>query len=156
MRTICGLCLALLPLLAFGAPPQENASDSIRAIVDQLVVAWNHHDAHAFAAVFAADADFTNVIGKGASGRQNIQEFHASVFSTLFKNSHLECSDIKVRLIRPDIAAVDAHWSMTGAVDPSGNPWPNRTGLMNFVATKESGNWQILVFHNMDLPKNDK
>jgi len=156
MRTIRALCLALLPPLAFGAASQENANDAIRAVVDQLVAACNHHDAHAFAAVFLDDADFTNVIGRGATGRQKIEEFHAPVFSTLFKNSHLDCTDIKVRLIRPDIASVDAHWSMTGAVDPSGNPWPGRTELMNFLATKEKGNWQILVFHNMDLPKNEK
>lgn len=156
MRMNCLLCLALVPLLALGGTPKSSDEDSIRSLVDRLALAWNHHDAHAFAAVFAEDADFTNVIGMGASGRQKIEDFHAPMFLTLFKNSHQEYTDIKVRFIRPDIAAVDVRWSMTGAIDTGGNPWPNRKGLVNFVATKETGNWQIVVLHNMELTEEGK
>jgi uncharacterized protein (TIGR02246 family) len=150
------LCLALVPLLAFAGIPNDRDEHAIHSLVDQLMAAWNHHDAHAFAAVFAEDADFTNVIGEGASGRENIEKLHAPMFSTLFKNSHLEYTDIKVRFIRPDIATVDVRWRMTGAADPAGNPWPNRKGLINFVATRENGSWQILVLHNMELTDKGK
>jgi uncharacterized protein (TIGR02246 family) len=113
--------------------------------------AWNRHDAKAFAAVFAEDADFTNWRGEGASGRSKIEEFHAPMFASIFKNSHQRYTAIKTRLIRPDVAAVDVHWEMTGAMDAQGNPRPDRQGLLNFAMAKNAGQWQIVVMHNLDL-----
>jgi len=101
--------------------------------------------------VFAEDADFTNVRGIGASGRQKIEDFHAPVFATIFSKSHQEYTDVKTRFIRPDIAAVDVHWKMTGVIDAQGSPRPDREGLLNFVMAKNAGRWEILVMHNLDL-----
>jgi len=103
------------------------------------------------------DAEFTNVRGVGASGRKDIEEFHARVFATIFKNSHQKYTAIKTRFIRPDVAEVDVHWEMTGPTDPAGNPVPLRLGLLNFVMTRSEmartdEKWQIVVMHNMDLP----
>ena len=56
MRMICLLCLGLVSLLAFGAAPRNADEDAVRAVVDRLMEAWNRHDAHAFATVFAQDA----------------------------------------------------------------------------------------------------
>lgn len=135
----------------FAQAGSEADQKAIREVMDQFVAAWNRHDAHAFAAVFAEDADFTNVRGIGASGRAKIEEFHAPIFATMFKNSVLKYSEIKIRFIRADVAAVDVHWEMTGATDPQGNPWPDRKGLLNFVMTKDGGKWEIKVMHNLDL-----
>jgi hypothetical protein len=44
---------------------------------------------------------------------------------------------------------------MSGARDPNGNPWPDRKGLVNLVATDHQGSWLIDVLHNMDLPSSD-
>ena len=70
----------------------------------------------------------------------------------MFKDSHLSVTETRVRLIRPDVAAVDVKWTMTGARDPLGNPWPQREGLLNWIATRHAGGWLIDVSHNMDLP----
>jgi len=159
MRTICVLCVAmslLVGMMAVGARSKEIDEDAIRGVVDRFMEAWNRHDAHAFAELFAEDADFTNVMGMGARGREKIEAFHAPRFSGMFKNSHLTSTDSKVRLIRADIATVDVRWQMTGATDPQGNPWPNRKGLMNFVAAKEKGKWEILVMHNQELMEEGK
>jgi uncharacterized protein (TIGR02246 family) len=86
---------------------QETEEHAIRAVMDRFMDAWNHHDAKAFAAVFAEDADFTNVRGMGASGRDKIESFHAPMFATIFRKSHQEYTDIKTRFLRPDMAAVD-------------------------------------------------
>ena len=111
--------------------------------------AWNHHDAEAFAAVFSQDADFTNVRGMGATGRAKIEAFHAPVFATIFSKSHQEYTDIKTRFLRPDVAAVDVRWKMTGAMDPQGN-LRDRDGLLNFVMEKNAGRWEIVVLHNLE------
>ena len=63
--------------------------------------------------------------------------------------------ETRVRLIRSDVAAVDVKWTMTGARDPHGNPWPARTGLLNWIVTRHGERWLIDVSHNMDLPSPD-
>ena len=141
----------LLPAAFLGQEGRQADEQAIHGVMDGFVDAWNHHDAKAFAALFSEDADFTNVRGMGASGRSNIEQFHAPVFATIFKNSHQKYTGIKTRFIRPDVAAVDVHWEMTGATDQAGIPVPLRQGLLNFVMAKSQGKWQIVVMHNMDL-----
>ena len=133
----------------------ETAKLAIQEIADALVAAWNRHDAHALAAVFAEDADFTNVFGMVAKGRPAIDALHAPLFRTIFKDSHLSATEIRVRLIRPDVASADVKWQMTGARDPLGNPWPEREGLLNWIVTLHDGRWLIDVSHNMDLPSQE-
>jgi uncharacterized protein (TIGR02246 family) len=152
MLNVGVLCIALLlPVTLIGEGGREADEQAIRGVMDGFMDAWNHHDAKAFAAQFSEDADFTNVRGMGASGRSNIEQFHAPVFASIFKNSHQKYTDIKIRFIRADVAAVDVHWEMTGATDAAGNPRPLRDGLLNFVMVKGEGKWQIVVMHNMDL-----
>ena len=86
MRMTCMLWLALVPLLFFAGIPNNSDEDAVHSLVDRFMAAWNDHDPHAFAAVFAEDADFTNVIGEGASGRENIEKFHAPMFSWVLKS----------------------------------------------------------------------
>jgi uncharacterized protein (TIGR02246 family) len=148
---IIAVCLLLLPLLLKAQTGTDADEHAIRAVVDRFVDAWNRHDAKAFAAVFAEDADFTNVRGMGVSGRARIEAFHAPLFATIFSKSHQESTDIKTRFIRPDVAAVDVRWKMTGAMDAQGNPRPEREGLLSFVMAKNAAQWEIVVMHNLDI-----
>jgi len=141
---------ALFPLLLMAQTGVEADEYAIRAVMDRFMDAWNHHDAEAFAAVFSQDADFTNVRGMGATGRAKIEAFHAPGFATIFSKSHQEYTDIKTRFLRPDVAAVDVRWKMTGAMDPQGN-LRDRDGLLNFVMEKNAGRWEIVVLHNLEL-----
>ena len=134
-----------------GPTKGETDEQSIVALINRFVDGWNRHDAKAFAAIFAEDADFTNWRGEGASGRSKIEEFHAPMFASIFKNSHQSYKAIKTRFIRPDVAAVEVHWEMTGATDAQGNPRPDRQGLLNFVMAKNAGEGQIVGMHNLDL-----
>lgn len=113
--------------------------------------AWNQHDAHAFAGTFAEDADFTNVRGDSAHGRKAVEDFHAPTFATRFKNTHQTADDVKIRFLTPDIASVDIRWEMTGATDAEGTPIPIRKALLNWVVTRHSDRWLIVVMHNQDL-----
>lgn len=132
---------------------QQSGTDeqAIRTVLGHFTDAWNRHDVKAFAAVFAEDADCTNWRGDGARGRAGIEAMHAPVFSTVFKNIRQEHTYIKIRFIRPDVAAVDVQWRMTGATDPQGTPRPERQGLLSFVMASHAGQWQIVVMHNLDI-----
>src|SRR4051812_24237725 len=126
-----------------------SARQAVETIVQALETAWNRHDAQAFAECFAPDAEFTNVFGTRIAGRFAIESSHAAIFETFFKDSHLAIVETAARFLRPDIAAVDVRWAMTGARSPAG-PWPDRKGLLNFVASKKAEGWSIDIFHNMD------
>jgi len=138
------------------SPSESTQNENEKAIGQVLaasVEAWNHHDAKAFSMTFAEDADFTNVVGMSAHGRAEIEKFHAPMFTSNFKDSNLKMTGTKIRLIRPDIAAVDAWWELTGAKGADGQEIPMRKGLLNFLMTRQSGQWFITVMHNMDLPQ---
>ena len=128
------------------------ADIAIRGVVARLVQAWNAHDARDFAAEFGREADFTNVFGMRTSGRHAIEQLHATIFRTMFRDSHLTVANIDVRMLRPDVAAVDVRWDMTGARDPHGREWPRRRGLLSAIATDNGADWSLAVVHNMDLP----
>jgi uncharacterized protein (TIGR02246 family) len=117
-----------------------------------FVEAWNRHDAPAFSMVFAEDADFTNVRGMSAHGRKAIEAFHAPLFATRFKDSHHQITEIKVRFLRPDVAAVTASWAMTGARTAAGVERPARKGLLNLVLLRHNSDWLSTVMHNLELP----
>ena len=151
MLKVTALSLLLLPFIALCQAGTEVDQKAIQGLVDRFMDAWNRHDAHAFAEVFGEDADFTNWRGEGATGRSKIEEFHSPMFATVFRNSHQAYTNIKIRFIRADVAAVDVHWGMTGVLDAQGNPRPDRRGLLNFVMAKDAGRWWIIVMHNLDL-----
>ena len=133
----------------------KSVDQAIEGLVRALETAWNRHDAHALAEPFAEDADFTNVFGMAVRGRAAIEALHAPLFKTMFTDSHLTVVETRARLIRPDVAAADVKWTMTGARDPHGNPWPERVGLLNWIVTRHGERWLIDVSHNMDLPPPD-
>ncbi len=137
-----------------GAKSTASTKDEegIRKVLADFIEAWNKHDAKAFSMVFAEDADFTNVRGTSAHGRAEVENFHASPFATRFKDTNQKMTKTKIRFIKPDVAAVDAWWEMSGAKGPEGQDIPLRKGLLNFVMTKEGDKWFITVMHNMDLP----
>lgn len=136
------------------AKSTDSSKDEARItkVLDDFVEAWNKHDAKAFSTVFAEDADFTNVRGMSAHGRPEVEKFHAARFATTFKDTNQKITKTKIRFIKPDVAAVDAWWEMTGAKSQEGQDIPLRKGLLNFVMTKEGGKWFITIMHNMDLP----
>ena len=107
-----------------------NAKDEkeIPKVLTEQAEAWNRHDAKAFSMVFAEDADFTNVVGMSAHGRVEIEKFHAPMFATRFKDTHLKITNTKIRFIKPDVAAVDGWWEMTGAKTQEGKEIPLRRG----------------------------
>lgn len=120
-------------------------------VADRWMGGWNAHNAHQFSSVFAEDADFTNVRGQSASGRAEIEKFHAVAFERFFKQSHQTGEVTKIRFLRPDLAAVDIHWEMTGALDNAGKPAPYRTGIANCLFTKTGGEWLVTIMHNAEL-----
>lgn len=118
---------------------------NIRQIVQQLENGWNTHDGKAFAAPFAADADYVVVNGMYVRGREAIEKGHQGIFDTIFKDSTNKATVKGVRFLRPDVAIVHIEWNL--AVRSEGKEDKVRA-LSTLIMTKEGGKWSIAAFHN--------
>jgi len=156
------IAIAVLSSFSFSraadAPAQSDDEKPVRALVAAMGEAFAKLDAHAFSLVFHEDADFTNVWGMSAHGRNAIEEFHRPLLEgdgagqiPSFKHAELKILEMRIRFLRPDVASVDALWTQTGAVQ-NGHDMGARKGLLMLIATRERDGWGIAVMHNMDLP----
>jgi uncharacterized protein (TIGR02246 family) len=134
-----------------GQEHSETDERTIGVVVGRFMDAWNRHDAHALAALFSEDADFTNVRGTHVRGRTGVSGFLAPLFTGAFKESHLTGRLRSVRFLKPDIALADIDWEMTGATTPEGSARPLHKGLLDWALTKTGGQWLITVMHNADF-----
>jgi uncharacterized protein (TIGR02246 family) len=128
----------------------DTAKDdtAIRQIVKQVENAWNAHDGRAFAAPFAADADYVIVNGMYVKGRDAIEKGHQGIFDTVYKDSTNRGTVKSVRFLRPDVAIVHVEWNLT--VRSNGKETTGRALNTMFMA-KENGKWSIAAFHNTPI-----
>ena len=79
LRTIVLLVVGTAALAASesGGTPGER-SESARGVSDGFVDAWNRHDVAAFAALYAENADFVNVLGVWLRGSASLEAYDAA------------------------------------------------------------------------------
>ena len=71
-----------------GAQPGTRADrEQITAIIDSWEKAWNSHDMRALASLFHEDGIWILWTGEVWKGRSKIEEGHAAVHKTVFRNS---------------------------------------------------------------------
>ena len=126
----------------------ENA---IRAIGARAVETWNAHDMRGFAALFREDAEFVNVYGMWWTGRERIQAEHEATHATIFRRSHLSATEMRVKLLRRDVASLHTLWHLTGLFLPNGQTLPDRKGVLVCFLAKDAGEWRIAAAQNTDI-----
>ena len=124
----------------YGAAAESGPEQCVAAIM----ASWNTHDMHAYASQFTEDATFVNVNGWWLLGRKDIEAQHVRAHAGNFKNSHAEIKPQDVRFLRPDVAIVQASWTITGDLR---DPQP-RDYLMTIVSVKRDASWLILAAQN--------
>ena len=90
----------------------EGHLKGIRKMVDDGIKAFNDHDVKALAKTFHPDADFANVIGMTAHGRDQIEAFHKPLLAdkqqpgmAWFGKAALKSDgNPAIRFLRPDVA----------------------------------------------------
>ncbi len=159
MRSIQSLILVLSALLPLPSPgvAQSTGNDEaqIQAIVQSENDAWNRGDAEAFAAHYAENGSFTNVIGQQLYGRPAFIAQHAKIFSTIYKGSHNVFSVSKITFLRPDVALVEIDGALSGANRLPPGMKAMDDGALHVklleVMSKEKGSWWIQSFHNVGV-----
>lgn len=140
-------------------PPKPSASalsthatEDVKTFVSSLAESWNRHDMSSFAAAFAENADFVNVIGMHWQGRQEIEAKHAVTHRTIFRSSTLQILEQSVRFLRSRIAVAHVWTELQGGESlPGRNVSDTRRTLMTCVLVKEGERWLITAAHNTDI-----
>ena len=130
--------------MATSAVPSLDRA-SLDRLVAELEAAWNTGDSDAFAGAFAIDADFVNVYGMHARGRAAIAAGHRFIFTTIYKDSHVEYRIVSVRELTAGIALV--HVSAKLNV-PAGPLAGKHEAMWSGVATQLDEGWKFTAFHN--------
>jgi uncharacterized protein (TIGR02246 family) len=140
---------ALAQTSVAGSHPGDDAA--IKRLVAQYEDYWNRHEFARTAELRTEDSENVNVVGQ-RSTRADIAKGGPSYYRQAFGNSTIHETVISIKYLKPDVAAVDVAWEMTGAKCPDGSDASYRLGLNSLVMTKVGGKWLIAIFHNMDLP----
>jgi uncharacterized protein (TIGR02246 family) len=124
---------------------EDPAERAVRALFEELVLAWDGGDGHRYASLFTDDATYVAIDGSAYRGRQEIARGHQEIFDTFFKDSRLHGKVHDVRFVRPDVAIA----VRTGSVQQSGEPKPIRDEtVQTFVVVETSHGWRFAAFQN--------
>ena len=147
-------CVAILALASLGvriavaAPQQDADRAAIAKAIQGYMDAWNTHDIHTVVTTYTPDCDFVNNFGDVTHGRDGMEKVFGPFMTGVYSETHQTGEVKSIRFIKPDVAAVDVTWEMTGAKNQDGSPRPTRKGLHSLVMTKQAdGSWEIAVMH---------
>lgn len=148
----------VIVLLAGAIANAQSKSDenAIRATLDEEIATWNHGDADGYSKYFAPDGTFTNVRGQFFTGRQAYRDRHEAIFKGPFLGTKLQLQVVSLRFLTPDVAICES-LSWVSNFEKGAPPYLHldakgrlRTRLLQVMA-KRNGEWQIVVYHNVDL-----
>ena len=139
-------------MIGADAQDLQNAKVQIESVVNALAESWNSHDMMLFAAQFADDADFVNVLGMHWHGRPAIEEKHAELHRTVFRNSTLKISEYSVRPLTGDVVLAHIQWEMSGHETPADVAFEKvRHGMITAVFVEREERWVIGAFQNTEV-----
>ena len=144
--TVISLTLLLVAPVTAQTPTADETA--IKQLVQQVQDGWNAHDGAAFAAPFAADADYVVVNGTKVKGRDEIEKGHTRIFTTIYKDSRNIATVKGVRFLRPDVAVVHIEWNLEHS---AGGERRTDRAINSWVVTKDNGKWSIASFQNTPI-----
>lgn len=122
--------------------PTSNSSDrqQIVGIVERWEEAWNSHDMRALANLFHEDGIWILWTGDVWKGRPAIEEGHAAVHKTVFRDSIQRERLEELTFVGPDAAVVRFYSTLAGDERTPDKITRSRKIL---IVTKRGGTWKV-------------
>jgi uncharacterized protein (TIGR02246 family) len=119
---------------------------SVRALYQQFMDAWNQGDGAALAAVFTDDGDLVGFDGTHLRGRVVIEEFQQKLFDKYLKGTRLTGAVNGVRFLHANTAVMHA---IGGTImKRKTKPARARESIQTLVATRTDDGWRLAAFQN--------
>jgi len=118
--SIVGLLICYAATCNAQIPISREDEEAIKKVIAGTTEAFNKHDAKAFAAFYASDAELVTVRGERMKGAAEIEKGLATIFATRARAATLKTLDLSIRLIKPDVAVAHVTNEMSDVV--SDNP----------------------------------
>ena len=137
-----GIFCVVSTSLGQDAPRVDRASDrkQITAILQSWEEAWNRHDMHSFGNLFHENGVWILWTGQVWKGRAAIEEGHAAVHKTVFRNSVQHERLEELTFVGPNAAVVRFYSTLTGDERSPDKVVRSRKVL---IVTKQKGIWKI-------------
>ena len=107
--------------------------------------AWNAGDLESYRELLTEDADVVSATGRRSAGRDALIALSAEQKrQPSYRDAIITATEIHaVRLLKPDVALVDASYRMTGVRIPADTEARPVEGAILFVMVKQDGAWRI-------------
>jgi uncharacterized protein (TIGR02246 family) len=147
VATIVGIVVSLLPGNAQG--PGDRADEgAIRAVINSTTDAFNRHDPRAWLRLATADAELITARGETMNGAAEIEQGLTALFQGRNRNARVKTLDIRLRLIRQDVALAQVTNEISGVLGASGQTLPASRELSLRILVKDHGVWRMTALHN--------
>jgi uncharacterized protein (TIGR02246 family) len=134
------LCCLAAPAMSQDGGGSKADRDQLTAIVDRWEQAWNSHDMRAFGSLFHEDGIWILWTGEVWKGRKTIEEGHAAVHKTVFRDSVQRERLEELTFVGPDAAVIRFYSTLTGDERAPGKTIRSRKIL---IVTKREGMWKV-------------
>jgi uncharacterized protein (TIGR02246 family) len=135
--------LAMFSVWSCVSLAREISAGDAQGLATRFAAAWNAHDAAAFGALMAVDADWVTASGIRLAGRDRIQAYLGEEHSTWAKHTTMRVSNIRVRALDAKTAVVLFEWEIETPGKEGAVPTVSR-GNNLFVVVNENG-WTVVA-----------
>jgi uncharacterized protein (TIGR02246 family) len=143
-RLMAGWVVSLSLAGALTLHAQSTASErDIRSVLEAQQAAWNRGDVEGFMAGYDA-SDTTTFVGTSITrGFQQVLENYRRRYPTREKMGQLTFSELAVKLLGVDYAAVIGKWHLARPADAGGDVG----GFFTLLFHNTAGGWKIILDH---------
>jgi uncharacterized protein (TIGR02246 family) len=129
----------------------RTEEDAIVAVINATTEAFNRHDPAAWLRLATADAELITARGEAMHGAAEIEKGLTALFQGRNRNARVKTLDIRLRVIRPDVALAHVTNEISGVLGASGQTLPSSRELSLRVLVKDQGEWRMTALHNTAL-----
>jgi len=128
---------------------KSSAADQITKLVKLLMDGFAQQNAELFASAFSINADCIIRDGTHLNGKKSIQETHARIFSSIYKEGTRSRYEIEsLRFLAPKVSLVRLKGHMEFS---SEGKTAALNGRISLVTTLEDDQWLIQLFQNTSV-----
>lgn len=133
----------------------NQSVESMVAVPERMVEAWNRGDAAGFAADYAPDAEFVAFDGTVLSGHEAIVAFHQPLFDTVLKGTRLVNNEmVLARIVQPGLGFV--HYRLGVVMQDETEALPSRDSMQLYVMQWVEDRWQVVVSQNSRIMSQER